>query len=54
MATPGRSNLRNPVKRALEDSLIREYRMRARLKSMGFSTRGNELRIQQLKRRLGY
>jgi hypothetical protein len=51
---PGRSNLRNPIKRALEDSLIRELRMRARIRALGFKTAGNEARIAQLKRQLGY
>jgi hypothetical protein len=51
---PGRSNLRNPIKRALEDSLIREYRMRMQILRMGYRTAGNEGRIAQLKRQLGY
>jgi len=51
---PGRSNLRNPVKRALEDSLIREYKTRNMMRRMGLRLPSNDMRIERLKRQLGY
>lgn len=53
MATPGRSNDKDPVRRRLEDALIREFRMRNQTRSMGMPS-GNDARIKALKKRLGH
>ena len=50
----GKSELRNATDRALENALIRELRMRSHILAMGYRTAGNENRIAQLKRQLGY
>jgi len=49
---PGQSNDPNAGRRTLENALIREMRMRAQIKGLGFPTRGNDAKIKRLKKKL--
>lgn len=49
---PGQSNDRDPARRVMENALIREMRMRSRMKGMGYPTGGNDAKIRRLKKKL--
>lgn len=52
-AKPGQSNDKNATRRALENALIRELRMRRQTREMGLPS-GNDQKIKTLKKRLGH
>ena len=49
---PGQSNDPDPGRRTLENALIREMRMRARMSGMGYPTKASDAKIKKLKKKL--
>lgn len=49
---PGQSNDPDPGRRAIENALIREMRMRARMSGMGYPTAQSDAKIRRLKKKL--